>query len=302
MAALVVVGDVQAMARHLWGFPWAWLPAILSLTLLNYGLRFLKWHLYLRWVGAALPWPTSAAVFIAGLAMVLTPGKLGETVKSLLVWRLRGIPISTTLPVVFAERLTDGLAMVLLAGLGISVYPAGIPILGGILAGLSAMVLGAWAWPQVEPLLRRLSRWPLFSRILPALLNFYASAHSLVRAPNLLLAIGLGLISWGAEGLAFALILHGLGVPADLSMVQRAIFTLSFATLAGAVSFLPGGLVAAEASLAGLLLAQGLPREIAATATVLIRLATLWFGVALGFAAWVWLVPGLWRAPGANAR
>lgn len=302
LAALVAFGDVHAMIRHLRGFPWAWLPVILSLTLFNYGLRFLKWHLYLRWVGAALPWPTSAAVFIAGLVMVLTPGKLGETVKSLLVWRLRGTPISTTLPVVFAERLTDGLAMVLLAGLGISVYPAGVPILGGILAGLSVLVVGAWAWPQMEPLLRRLSKWPFFSRILPGLLSFYASAHSLVRVPNLLLAIGLGLLSWGAEGLAFALILHGLGVPTDLSMVQRAIFTLSFATLAGAVSFLPGGLVAAEASLAGLLLVQGLPREIAATATVLIRLATLWFGVALGFAAWIWLVPGLWRAPGANAQ
>ncbi|MCS6964835.1 MAG: flippase-like domain-containing protein [Thermoflexus sp.] len=302
LAALLVFGDVQAMAHHLRGFPWRWLPVILGLTLLNYGLRFLKWHLYLRWVGAPLPWPASAAIFTAGLAMVLTPGKLGETVKSLLVWRWRGTPISITLPVVFAERLTDGLAMVLLAGLGISAYPAGLPVLGAILFGLSVLVLAAWIWPQAESSLYRLAGWPILSRILPGLLRFYESAHRLVQPPNLLFAVGLGLISWGAEGLAFALILHGLGIPLDLSLARRAIFTLAFATLAGAVSFLPGGLVAAEASLAGLLLVQGLPREIAATATVLIRLATLWFGVALGALAWAWLVPGLWRTANIRAR
>ncbi len=302
LAALMVFGDVHAMARHLQGFPWEWLPVIMGLTLLNYGLRFLKWHLYLCWVGAALPWPASAVIFTAGLAMVLTPGKLGETVKSLLVWRLRGTPISIILPVVFAERLTDGLAMVLLAGLGISAYPAGLPVLGGVLLGLGLLVLAAWFWPRAEPFLHRLAGWPILSRILPGLLRFYESAHRLVQPPNLLFAIGLGLISWGAEGLAFALILHGLGVPMDLSLARRAIFTLAFATLAGAASFLPGGLLAAEASLAGLLLVQGMPREIAATATMLIRLATLWFGVALGAMAWALLVPSLWRAAGSRAH
>lgn len=301
LAALIVFGDFRAIARHLREFPWGWLPVILALTLLNYSLRFLKWHLYLRWVGADLAWSASAAVFIAGLAMVLTPGKVGETVKSVLVWRLRGTPIPLTLPVVFAERLTDGLAMVLLAGLGISAYPVGLPVLGGILFGLSVLVVAAWLRPQAEPLLYRLAGWPVLSRILPGLLRFYDSAYRLVQPPNLLFAVGLGLISWGAEGLAFALILHGLGVPMDLSLVRQAIFALAFATLAGAISFLPGGLVAAEASLAGLLLVQGLPREIAATATVLIRLATLWFGVALGALAWVWLVPSLWRSRGARA-
>jgi hypothetical protein len=47
---------------------------------------------------------------------------------------------------------------------------------------------------------------------------------------------------------------------------------------------LPGGLGAAKISLAGMLaLIVGLPREMAASAALLIRFFTLWFGVTLGF-------------------
>jgi len=54
-------------------------------------------------------------------------------------------------------------------------------------------------------------------------------------------------------------------------------------SLAGALSFLPGGLGVAEASMTGLIRALGdTTRVAAAAATVLIRLATLWFAVALG--------------------
>ena len=67
-----------------------------------------------------------------------------------------------------------------------------------------------------------------------------------------------------------------------------AVFILSFSTVIGAASALPGGLGAAEASITAMLsLLVGLNREAASTATLLIRFATLWFGVLLGLAAWL---------------
>jgi len=52
----------------------------------------------------------------------------------------------------------------------------------------------------------------------------------------------------------------------------------------GGASTLPGGLGAAEVSLVGMLaLVVGLPREVAATASLLIRFCALWFGMTLGF-------------------
>jgi uncharacterized protein (TIRG00374 family) len=65
------------------------------------------------------------------------------------------------------------------------------------------------------------------------------------------------------------------------------VFVLSFSTVIGAVSTLPGGLGAAEASIAGMLtLLLSVSASTAAAATLLIRFATLWFGVTLGLIVW----------------
>ena len=59
-------------------------------------------------------------------------------------------------------------------------------------------------------------------------------------------------------------------------------FVYAFASLAGAVSMLPGGLGVAEGSLTGLLAGLGTPLPEAAAATLLVRAATLWLAVAIG--------------------
>jgi uncharacterized protein (TIRG00374 family) len=61
-----------------------------------------------------------------------------------------------------------------------------------------------------------------------------------------------------------------------------AVFVYALAMLAGAVSFMPGGLGGAEAVMVGLLVWKGMSNADAVAATVLIRLATLWFAVAIG--------------------
>ena len=103
--------------------------------------------------------------------------------------------------------------------------------------------------------------------------------------------MGVGLISWSSEGVAFFLVLVGLGVPASFELVLLAIFILALSSILGGASTLPGGLGAAEATMAGtLVVLVGLSQEVAATATLLIRFFTLWFGVGLGI-----LTVVIWR-------
>ncbi len=86
--------------------------------------------------------------------------------------------------------------------------------------------------------------------------------------------------AWFFECLAFQMVFTGLGV--EVSLI-KATFIYAFSTLAGALSMLPGGIGAAEGSMTSLLLLIQVPKALATTATIIIRICTIWFAVILGY-------------------
>ncbi|MBN2847110.1 MAG: flippase-like domain-containing protein, partial [Coriobacteriia bacterium] len=71
-------------------------------------------------------------------------------------------------------------------------------------------------------------------------------------------------------------------------------------TIIGAFTFLPGGIGLTEASLAGILVAAGMEAPSAAAVTIVVRSATLWWGVAVGWIALATrpkVLERLWRQP-----
>jgi uncharacterized protein (TIRG00374 family) len=281
---VALVADLNKVVDKVSAFQWGWLPLILGLTTFNYLLRFVKWHYYLGQVGIRnISRTNSLKVFLAGFSMTVTPGKVGETFKSLWLKNLTGAGIAHTLPVVAAERLSDAMACALLALTGVVAYPqywlAFVMILAVLVGGIVVV--------QVRPLslwlLGVAEKLPLVSRFAHNLHEFYESSFELLGLKNLAVAVGLGTVSWAGEGAAFFLVLKGLGVELTPPLLFQAVFILAFSVILGGASTLPGGLGAAEISLAGMLaFVVGLPRETAATAALLIRFFTLWFGVTLG--------------------
>ena len=104
---LAAVTDVRTVGSTLAAFPVATFVAALGLSVGNYAVRWAKWHYYLRHLGFAVPVGESVVVFLAGLTMSITPGKVGEVLKSVLLHQSRGTSIAATAPIVVAERLTD---------------------------------------------------------------------------------------------------------------------------------------------------------------------------------------------------
>jgi uncharacterized protein (TIRG00374 family) len=116
--------------------------------------------------------------------------------------------------------------------------------------------------------------------------GFYRSAFLLFSHKALVIAVTIGFVSWLGEGIALYYVLRGLGAENSFDLAVQGIFILSITSLAGAVLLLPGGLGVSEGGIAGLTKAlTSLSREASATAALLIRVCTLWFGVALGLLA-----------------
>lgn len=284
LVALSLYADLPRLVEAFGRFHWAYLPAVLGLTVFNYGLRFVKWEYYLGLIGARPGRADSLTIFLSGFSMVMTPGKVGEVLKSVLLRRAVGTPISRSVPVLLAERLSDGLAMLLLASTGLALYSYGRPVLLFILALAVGVVLAVQYPPFVAGALGLAARVPILAPRIQHLAAFYESAQALLGLRPMALAVMLGFFSWGAESVAFFLVLVGLGLSPDALLLVKATFILATSTLIGASSMLPGGLGAAEGSITWMLLAD-LAREEAAAATILIRFCTLWFGVLLGSSA-----------------
>ena len=143
-----------------------------------------------------------------------------------------------------------------------------------------------------ESLFRGAERLPWLGARIHHFHELYERLRRLI-SPRLLAAgLGLSALAWGAEGVGFRVVVGSYTPKAGL---LASLFDYAASTLAGALSMLPGGLLASEGSLTALLNAQGLDTATAATATLIIRAATLWFAVALGLGALPWVLRRLGR-------
>lgn len=287
---LTLAGDVGELRNVMGRFDWRWAPLIIVLTTWNYALRYLKWEMYLDALGVPriARW-ANIRIFLSGFAMSITPGKVGEVIKAFQVQRLTGVPVERTAGAVAAERATDGLAMLILASVGATQFSYGRPFVALIAVLALAAVLILQRPALLHALLARLERFPMVGKVAGRAEHFISSSSLLVQPRLLLRGTVIGVVSWAGECLAFLLILIALGIDASWSLLLIATFVLAVSSLAGGISMLPGGLGVADASVAGMLLAlvdqPDMTRATAVAATLLVRFATLWFAVLLGFVA-----------------
>lgn len=287
IALLGLVSDLGQVGASFGTFAWHTAPAILGFTVLNYVLRWLKWDIYLRHinVGHGVSRGDSALLFTASMVMAVTPGKVGEVLKSYLLRRINQTPVSTSAPIVVAERMTDGIAMLLLMGVGLTLYPPAAPLFW-VLVG--ATVLGI-ALIQSTTFINWILGLIAHTKFAQPLHNAYLSSRSLLGWRMLGGATLISVVSWFFECIAFVYVLEGLGIAPTWLIVQQSTFIFAASTLFGLVSLLPGGLGVSEASSTGLLVWMiPMSTAAAAAATMLIRFGTLWFGVLLGVVALAW--------------
>lgn len=297
MILIILFSAVGYLAFSLWG---GWHEVVatfatvgmtgtliaLLLSLINYLVRFVRWQKFLARLGHTVYWKESLRIYISGFGLTILPGKAGEAIRSVFL-KHHGINYTQSLAAFFSEQLSNLISMLLLACIGLWSYPRAQPYL--LLIGL--MIAGILLILQLEKLLKASQHFVRknlphkIAGIISSSIEIVLHSRRCFSMGMLIYGISLGLVSWGAEGMAFYYIMHVLG--SDLS-VQTALFIYAFSMLVGAISFLPGGLGGTEATMVALLLLNNIDQPHAVAATVLIRLATLWFAVALGIIA-LWM-------------
>ena len=279
------LGSVAAVMRT---FPAPAVAAVAGLVLAGLALRAARWQYYVHVLALGIPAGPSLLAFVAGFAFTATPGKAGEIVKSFLLRRRFGARVSQTAGTLVVERVTDLLAVLLLAVAGMQ---AGVgqewvlAVSALALAGAIALLLSR---RLQDAAVRFLGALPVLGRVTGALPALLESSRALLAPGRLATGLGLAVAAWSCEALALGVVLDALGAAVPLG---GAFFAFAAASLLGVLSMLQGGLGGFEASMVLVLGELGAPPAAAVAATLLFRLGTLWAVSLLGLAAL-----GLWLA------
>lgn len=295
--AFFIWSDVRQNISCFRQFPWFQLPVIIGAVLVNFFVRELKWDFYRRRAGLDVPRSGSFLVFFSGYSMCISPGRVGELIKPFMYKEYFGLKMRRTIPLVFCERVSDLLGMIIIGGIAVPWYMAGVrKVEGGAglhpnaiygFLGFSAVfmvvliLLVRWR-SLIHRLIGMLSFSARLDRSLHKVRELYDSTYPLLTVPNLAIATSMAAFSWAFECVALLMILHGVG--ASQVTLGQAAFVFCMSTIFGGfLFFLPGGLGGFEASMAIMLSLIGVLKAQASSATFIIRLCTLFFGVGLGF-------------------
>lgn len=281
-SVLLLASDIKNIGTRLHTVP---LPvyglAVFAMAIV-YVIRISKWHYLIRHQNIDISLRQNASIYIIGLSMAITPGKAGELIKTYWLRQITGKRTTVTSAAVLFERLADLAAVMILAAIGLIVFPRGwfptcmafILMIAGVMVIYSKSLGARLVHGVTFPVVLRRFRTPLWRILL--------SIRRLLSVKVFTVATILSLCYWLVECAIF----YGFNLALDTPISWLAallIFTLS--ALVGAFSFLPGGLGAIEGSLFGLMVFFGASAPDALTATLLIRLFTLWLGCIAGWLA-----------------
>jgi len=288
LGALVFLGfsiyaDFDKLIATFAEFNWYFFPVIIGLTFLNFLIRFFKWEYYLRLLKISLKRKTSFLIFMSAFVMSVTPGKMGELLKSYLLREENGTPVARSAPIILAERLTDFISVVILCITGAFVFNYGQTIVIGVGVFFVVCVMLISSRKTSIALIRYLEKIKLLSKVANKFEDAYESIYTLVRVKPLIIATSMSVVAWFCECLGLYIILKVYSgiTHIDVSLLS-AVFIYGFSTIVGSIAMLPGGLGVTEASMTGLLVLLKIPKDVSVASTFIIRVATLWFAVLVG--------------------
>ncbi|MEM1029171.1 MAG: lysylphosphatidylglycerol synthase transmembrane domain-containing protein [Myxococcota bacterium] len=287
--ALVLFRGLSQVGREFASFAWWTFAAACGLSFANYILRFFKWSYYLKVLDIeGVPPGESFLTFLSGFVLTVTPGKVGEVFKSLVLHQTRGVPIERSAPIVVAERVTDLIGVIAMIAFGSLGFDGGLVWAAAGSAVVLALLVFVASPDLAGILLGMLPRLPgpagrVGARLEPRIATALGQLRTLCSPRRLVWPTLLSVLGWSLEGVGLWVILGGFGQTTSLPLSA---FFYATATLAGALIPLPGGLGVTDKLLEEQLAYLGGCDPTAATAAMLlVRLATLWFAVVVGFGA-----------------
>jgi len=279
-AFFLFLSDITILSKKSIDFKFEFLPVIFLLVTCSWIPVYIRWSLLLQNVNVKIPTKQNIAIFLSALALGMTPGKIGELIRSQLLKTKFGISRTKTAPLVYVEKLYDLVGAIIISISSLWFFPeAGYIIVVGIILLVIVFIL-----------IRNRNLFYKFSNLLfkfkkaekffGPILQSYEVIKNSTRGKIAIFASLLSISHWLIISLAVYFVLLAFGIN-NLNFLA-VVTTYTTAIILGVMSFLPAGIGVAEGSLVGLLSIQGLEISTTLVLVILIRFFTLWYAVIVG--------------------
>ena len=251
-------------------------------------IRSIRQYYLLGTLGIRLPFDQNLVLYLAGLSMSMTPGSLGQTIKSYFLYRNYGEPIARTIPLVLVERYLDILAIFVFVAISVTFIhneflSISVLIIGLILLALPLLL--RFHGPiscKIKEIFPKSKLFFRFDRFQNKLADFDKSLMSLLSAETFVYGWPISMCAWFFEALAIFFSFKALNIQLDFELTTAFGFS---SLMFGAISLVPGGAGVTELTFLQLLTSYGIPIAQAAAAVLLVRISSLWYSTLIGVVA-----------------
>ena len=273
--------DFNIISKQISNFKYEFLPLILLLVSISWTPLLVRWQILLKKNNINIPIKKSFLLFLGGMSMTITPGHVGELIKSQLIKTIYNIPRTKTAPIIFVEKFYDLTGAIIASIIGIIILGMDASLILISVSILIVIIFLIYYRPIFEFILKRVTKTKFFSKYSENISDSYEIVRNSTTPQISSISFGLSVLYWIIISVAVHFILLSFGI--ESISILKTISIYSSSVIIGAISFIPGGLGITEGSLIGLFSLEGIDISLALILSVMIRILTMWYSVSIGF-------------------
>jgi len=278
---ILIFSDINTIINKVFQIKLEFLPIIFGLMFIQFLCLGIKYHRLLQKLSINLPIKESIKIFIAGLSLIATPGGAGTAIKSHILKEKFDKPFSLTLPIIFIERLTELLAILILLTIFLiwsQLYESLIAIGLGYVFVIIMYIISSNTkiFLSFKNLILKINKIKKFAQTLDKSKD---SLSKLMKSRTLCESIAWSIPAKISQFIAVYFIFLSLGIDLGLILSSQIYYT---SLVLGSLTFIPSGLIVTESSMLALLLNNKIELSLATLAIIFTRMITTWLGTALG--------------------
>jgi len=279
--AFIAYSDFSKFSSNIEQFKFEFLPVILGLSFASYFIMGIRQKILLKKLGIEIEFKNNLLLYFSGLSMSVTPGGVGEAIKSLYLKKKYGHSVSKTFPLVLIERFHDlGVVISVIVFTSIFLQISEVIIVEIIIIPLIIIV---YVLVRTKKLfiktIKIFKRIKKFEKVFDNISKSYDGMYEMLDPKTTIKVWIIGIISQIFFALSMYFVFLAFGQDFGFIFTTEIVYA---SILFGAISLLPGGVGLTEITTVNFLTNKGMEISLATSITIMLRLVTIWFSTIMG--------------------